>query len=148
MNNDEKAKLAMSLLCGLLFGFGLALAGMTDPLKVLGFLDITGEWDASLMLVLGGAVSMTALCFTKILKRSCPVFDEQFHMPKKTRIDKPLIMGSGIFGIGWGISGYCPGPGIALLAAHNQETWIFLPAMLSGWLLYRLTNRTRLQNTD
>ena len=136
--NNEKQKMSMSFICGLLFGIGLALAGMTDPLKVLGFLDITGNWDASLMLVLGGAVGMTALCFTKIMKRACPVFDDKFHMPAKTRIDTPLIAGSILFGIGWGVSGYCPGPGIALLAAHNHETWVFLPAMLSGWLVYAL----------
>lgn len=134
-------KLFVALFSGLLFGFGLALAGMTDPQKVLGFLDITGDWDASLMLVLGGAVAVTALCFRLVLRRKAPVLDSNFHLPHKTAVDKSLVIGSVLFGIGWGISGYCPGPGIALLAAPGRETLIFLPAMLAGWLLYALVNR-------
>jgi uncharacterized membrane protein YedE/YeeE len=136
-------KLLISLLSGLLFGFGLAIAGMTNPQKVLGFLDITGNWDASLMLVLGGAVGVTALCFRLILRRSAPVFDPEFHLPQKTAVDAPLIIGSILFGIGWGISGYCPGPAVALLAAPGRETLVFLPAMLAGWLLYAGINKVR-----
>lgn len=143
MQNTEIKKLAVALASGLLFGFGLALAGMTDPMKVLGFLDITGDWDASLMLVLGGAVGMTALCFRKVMQRQCPMLASEFHLPKKTKIDTPLVIGSVMFGIGWGISGYCPGPGVALLAAPNAETLYFLPAMLAGWLLYALVNRKK-----
>lgn len=136
-------KLSISLISGLLFGFGLALAGMTDPQKVLGFLDITGAWDASLMLVLAAAVGITAASFPLILRRSAPVFDTAFHLPVKTAIDKPLLAGAILFGIGWGISGYCPGPAIALLAAPGRETWIFLPAMLAGWLLYAGITKVR-----
>jgi uncharacterized protein len=132
----DMQKLGISLLSGLIFGFGLALAGMTNPQKVLGFLDITGKWDASLALVLAAAVGITAASFHWILRHSKPVFDTAFHMPKKTALDMPLVAGSILFGIGWGISGYCPGPAIALLAAPGRETLIFLPAMLAGWLLY------------
>ena len=126
----------IGLLSGLLFGFGLALSGMTNPEKVLGFLDITGNWDASLLLVLGGAVSVTAICFHFVLRQAKPVYDEIFHLPKQNHIDARLIIGSILFGIGWGISGYCPGPGIALLAAPSIETALFLPAMLLGWFFH------------
>lgn len=136
-------KLLVFFVSGLLFGFGLALAGMTDPQKVLGFLDVAGAWDASLMLVLGGAVGVTAICFRKVLHRSAPVFDTQFYLPDKTEIDRSLVIGSILFGIGWGISGYCPGPGVALLAAPGPETVLFLPAMLTGWLLFAAIDRAR-----
>jgi len=128
--------LTTALLSGLLFGVGLALAGMTHPEKVLGFLDVTGLWDASLLFVLGGAVIVTAIGFHFILKKSSPILDTQFHLPVKTKIDRSLIIGSVLFGIGWGISGYCPGPAIALLAAPGNETWLFLPAMLAGSYLH------------
>ncbi|HQQ64474.1 MAG TPA: YeeE/YedE family protein [Pseudomonadales bacterium] len=130
---------------GLLFGLGLAIAGMTDPAKVLAFLDVTGAWDASLVLVLGSAVGVSAIGFRILLKKSSPVFGSFFHLPEKIKIDSPLIIGSVLFGIGWGISGYCPGPAIALLASPNRETWLFLPAMLAGWFFHAdvLTYRFR-----
>jgi hypothetical protein len=129
-------KLLIALASGLLFGVGLALAGMTNPAKVLGFLDITGQWDASLMLVLGGAVGVTALCFRRVLRNSTPVFDSRFHLPEKKQVDVKLVAGSVLFGIGWGISGYCPGPAITLLANPNHETLVFLPALFAGWILF------------
>jgi len=128
--------LATALLSGVLFGVGLALAGMTHPEKVLGFLDVAGLWDASLLFVLGGAVIVTAIGFHFISKRPTPLLDTQFHLPVKTNIDRPLIFGSVLFGIGWGISGYCPGPAIALLAAPGKEAWLFLSAMLAGSYLH------------
>jgi uncharacterized membrane protein YedE/YeeE len=121
-----------SLLAGLVFGFGLALSGMTHPEKVLNFLDVAGTWDASLMFVLGGAVGVTILTFHFILKSGKPLFAERFHIPVKTHIDRPLIVGAILFGIGWGISGYCPGPAIALIAAPNWELFAFLPAAIAG----------------
>lgn len=136
-------KLLIALVSGLIFGFGLALAGMTDPQKVLGFLDIAGNWDASLLLVLGGAVSVTTIGFRLVFRRSAPVFDANFHLPHRNSIDKPLVFGSILFGTGWGISGYCPGPAIALLAAPGRETLVFLPAMIAGWLLYRLLDKAK-----
>lgn len=129
-----------SLLAGLLFGLGLALAQMTDPSKVLGFLDLAGDWDPSLLFVLGGAVGLSALGFRLILLQRQPLFDSRFHLPTRRAIDTPLLLGSALFGIGWGIGGYCPGPAIAQLVAPNAETWIFLPAMLLGiWLRHALT---------
>ena len=127
------------LVAGLIFGFGLALAGMTHAAKVLGFLDITGNWDPSLLLVLGGAVAVTAVAFRFVLRRPAPVLGEKFILPTAKKIDRPLVVGALIFGIGWGISGYCPGPGIALLAAPGWETWVFIPAVLLGAFLHKLS---------
>jgi uncharacterized membrane protein YedE/YeeE len=125
------------LLAGLIFGFGLALSGMTHATKVLGFLDVTGNWDPSLLLVMGGAVAVTAIAFSFVLRRRAPVLVKEFNLPTARRVDAPLIVGAALFGIGWGIGGYCPGPGVALLAAHGWETWVFLPSMLLGMLLHR-----------
>lgn len=121
-----------SLSAGLLFGFGLALSGMTHPQKVLGFLDVAGPWDASLLFVLGGAVGITLLSFRFILRLGKPVLAERFIITKETKIDRPVILGAILFGIGWGISGYCPGPAIALLASPNWELLAFLPAAVLG----------------
>lgn len=121
-----------SLLAGLTFGFGLALSGMTHPEIVLNFLDISGTWNASLLFVLGGAVGVTLITFRFILRRPKPVLAEQFYITDETKIDRPLILGAILFGIGWGISGYCPGPAIALIAAPNWELWAFLPAAIAG----------------
>jgi uncharacterized membrane protein YedE/YeeE len=121
-----------SLLAGLVFGFGLALSGMTHPEKVLGFLDVAGDWNASLLFVLGGAVGVTVITFRFILRRDKPLFEERFFITKETKIDRPLIMGATLFGIGWGISGYCPGPAVALIASPNWELLAFLPAAILG----------------
>jgi hypothetical protein len=123
---------AASLVSGLLFGAGLAISGMTHPQKVIGFLDITGRWDPSLLFVLGGAVGVTLIAFRFVLRRSLPILDDHFHIGRETRIDAPLLFGSAIFGVGWGITGYCPGPAIALAAAPNRELLVFLPALLIG----------------
>jgi uncharacterized membrane protein YedE/YeeE len=126
-----------SLLAGLLLGLGLAVSGMSHPEKVLGFLDLAGQWDPSLLFVLGGAVGVSALTFHFILRRPRPRFAARFHLPVAQDIDRPLLLGAVLFGIGWGIGGYCPGPAIAMLAAPNWETWVFLPAMLGGALLHQ-----------
>lgn len=134
----------VTLVVGLIFGFGLALSGMTHPEKVLGFLDVAGAWDPSLLFVLGGAVSVTLLSFRFILKLKKPLFAPAFILSDLHDIDKGLIVGSTLFGIGWGISGYCPGPAIALFAAPNWELWVFFPALLGGYVLQRLwEQRTR-----
>ncbi len=123
----------MALLCGLVFGLGLALAGMTSPQKVLAFLDVAGDWDPALLCVLGGAVVTAAIAFRLVLARPRPVFDARFHVGDARRIDAPLVVGSILFGIGWGIAGYCPGPAVALLAAPgNPELPLFLGGMLAG----------------
>lgn len=131
---------------GLLFGLGLAIAGMTQAAKVLGFLDLAGQWDPSLLLVLGGAVTVSVIAFHWVLRRPAPYFDQIFCLPRKSGIDRPLVLGSALFGIGWGISGYCPGPAIALLANPllanpNWETWVFVPAMFAGFALHRFSRR-------
>jgi uncharacterized membrane protein YedE/YeeE len=122
----------ISVIAGLVFGFGLALSGMTHPEKVLGFLDVAGDWNASLLFVLGGAVGVTVLTFRFILRLSKPVFAERFIITNETKIDRPLLVGAALFGIGWGISGYCPGPAIALAATPNWELFAFLPAAVLG----------------
>ncbi len=125
------------LIAGLIFGFGLAVSGMTHASKVLGFLDVAGNWDPSLLLVLGGAVAVTVVAFRFILRRPAPLLEERFVLPTAKFIDGPLVVGATIFGIGWGIGGYCPGPGIALLAAPGWETWVFIPAVLLGAFLHK-----------
>ncbi len=121
-----------SWLAGMVFGFGLALSGMTHPEKVLNFLDVAGVWDASLLFVLGGAVGVTVLTFRFILRMKRPLLAERFFITKETHIDRPLIVGAMLFGIGWGITGYCPGPAVALLASPNWELLAFLPAAVLG----------------
>lgn len=134
MKNDLRLPLA-ALASGLLFGLGLAVAGMTDPRKVLAFLDVAGDWDPSLVLVLGSAVTVSFIGFRLVQRRRQPLYDNGFHWPDKTAIDRPLLAGALLFGVGWGISGYCPGPAIALLAVPNAEALVFLPAMAAGWWL-------------
>lgn len=131
-------KNVVTLLVGIIFGFGLALSGMTHPEKVLGFLDMAGAWDASLLFVLGGAVGVTLLTFRLVRRRPKPVFGTQFFVTQAKQLDAPLIIGSALFGIGWGISGYCPGPAIALFAVPNWELWVFVPAMLVGYAAQRI----------
>lgn len=132
-------RIVSSAVAGLLFGLGLAVSGMIHSEKVLGFLDISGRWDPSLLFVLGGAVAVTAIAFRFVLRAGHPVFDRTFDLPTRTAIDPSLIAGSVLFGIGWGISGYCPGPAIALLASPSWETWAFVPALFVGFALHRFT---------
>jgi len=130
-------RLLSALAAGLVFGVGLALSGMTHAEKVLGFLDVSGRWDPSLLFVLGGAVGVTLVAFRYVLRRDAAVLGEEFRLPVTADIDRPLIVGAVVFGIGWGIAGYCPGPGLALLAAPSWETWVFVPAFFVGGALHR-----------
>lgn len=123
-----------AVLAGILFGFGLAASGMTDTQKVLGFLDIFGAWDPDLAFVMGGAVVTTLVAFPLVLRRKNPLFDEFFHLPSATSLDKRLLIGAAIFGIGWGVYGYCPGPAIASIAYFRADTAIFIVTMLLGML--------------
>ena len=122
-----------ALICGILFGLGLAISEMVNPAKVLGFLDVTGTWDPSLILVIGTGLAVTLFTFWPLLKRHRPLLDNQFHMPSRTDVDRQLLKGAAIFGIGWGLVGYCPGPAIASLAYGRSETIIFLVAMVAGF---------------
>ena len=132
-----------SLLAGAVFGVGLAVSQMNDPNKVLGFLDVTGRWDASLLFVLGSAVILSAALFRTVLRRKAPVLDDQFHLPRDSVIDARLITGAALFGIGWGIAGYCPGPVIASLGYANPEALWMLPALLVGASVQRWLDRLR-----
>lgn len=127
----------LALLAGLLFGWGLGLSQMIDRDRVLGFLDVTGVWDPTLLFVLGGAVTVTVIAFRFVLRRSQPILAEKFHLPTKKDIDKPLIIGAAIFGVGWGIAGYCPGPGITALVLGIWNPVLFMVAFIVGSLTYR-----------
>jgi uncharacterized membrane protein YedE/YeeE len=129
-----------ALASGVVFGLGLSLAQMTNPDKVLNFLDITGRWDPSLLLVLGGAVVLSAITFRLVFKRGTPLWDTLFHLPLPQAIDGPLIVGSALFGIGWGLSGYCPGPAIASLGFGNPEALWVVPSIVAGAALQRWTH--------
>jgi len=126
---------------GLLFGLGLLLSGMTDPSKVLGFLDLFGHWDPSLLLVMGGAIAVGFFAFTLAKKRTTSFFGNALNLPTSTQIDKRLIFGALLFGIGWGITGFCPGPGLVSMAAGQTEGAIFVLAMMAGMVLYGLVER-------
>jgi hypothetical protein len=129
------------LLAGLVFGIGLAISQMTNPAKVLGFLDLFGDWDPSLALVMGGAMAVTTLGYFLVWKRTKPVFADTFQVPTNTKIDRPLIIGAVLFGAGWGLVGLCPGPAIAGLFIGGWPLLVFLGAMLSGMALYELGKR-------
>ena len=134
-------KFLSALGAGFVFGIGLWLSGMANPKKVLGFLDIAGAWDASLMFVMGGAVAVTAVAFRFVLARPKPLFSEKFHLPEKKSIDAPLVAGAAIFGIGWGIAGYCPGPALTALSTLSADPAVFVVAMVAGGILHRLLLR-------
>jgi uncharacterized membrane protein YedE/YeeE len=125
----------IALFSGLLFGVGLAFSQMMNPNKVLNFLDITGNWDPSLALVMGGALFVTFISFRFITQQKSPLFAPKFSLPTRTDLDKPLIIGAMLFGIGWGLAGFCPGPAIASLGSTGFDAVIFVAAMVSGaWL--------------
>ena len=127
----------IALLAGLLMSAGIAYSKMIDPTKVLGFLTLNSNWDPSLMLVMAGALAVYATGFWLFAPKGKPFFDEHFHLPTKRELDKPLVMGSAIFGAGWGLIGYCPGPAIAALSSGSAATLIFVIAMISGWFIAR-----------
>lgn len=127
----------IALLSGLLFGFGLSLSQMIDRDRVLGFLDVSGNWDPTLLFVLGGAVGVTVIAFRFVLNLPQPIFGGKFYLPTKKHIDRPLIIGAAIFGIGWGIAGYCPGPGITALVLGIWNPVLFVIAFIIGSLTYQ-----------
>ncbi|MGV2129739.1 DUF6691 family protein [Agrobacterium vitis] len=129
-------KAAAALLSGLLFGFGLSLSGMLDPARVQGFLDIFGAWDPSLIFVLGGAVVTAFVGMVLVRRMARPVLADRFAMPTATRIDWRLVAGSALFGIGWGLGGFCPGPALAALPLGYGESLIFVAAMVIGMVVH------------
>ena len=126
---------------GLLFGLGLLLSGMTDPGKVLGFLDLFGQWDPSLAFVMGGAILVGFFAFAVAKKRTSSFLGGALSLPKSNVIDKRLVIGSLLFGAGWGMAGFCPGPAITSLGTGNPKAVIFVIAMVAGMALYELANR-------
>lgn len=132
---------AIEFLVGLLFGWGLLLSGMTDPGKVQGFLDLFGAWDPSLAFVMGGAVLVGAFAFALARRRTTTFLGGALQLPTSRDIDRPLVVGSLIFGAGWGLAGFCPGPGIVAMAAGEAKAAVFVAAMLVGMLGYQLMDR-------
>lgn len=129
-------KSASGFIAGLLFGLGLAISQMVNPEKVIAFLDITGDWDPSLALVMAAAVAVNFVGFRLTTRRQQPVFGDVFHLPTRSDLDGRLIIGATIFGVGWGLGGYCPGPALAALSIGSWEPVVFLAAMLAGSLVY------------
>ena len=128
-----------TLFAGLFFGSGLILSGMANPTKVQNFLDIFGTWDPSLAFVMGGAILVTAPGFWFVQKRSTPFFHDMFHLPTRSDIDARLVTGAAIFGIGWGLGGLCPSPAVTSLPFATSGVLVFVPAMLVGMSLAKLT---------
>jgi len=129
---NSAPNIATALVSGLIFGLGLSLSGMIDPVRVQGFLDVFGAWDPSLAFVLGGAVVVAFLGVAVSRRLSKPAFDREFHLPGTQTIDRRLVVGSALFGIGWGIAGFCPGPAISALALGKVEVVVFVLAMVLG----------------
>lgn len=125
-------RILSALVAGLVFGIGIAVSGMANPAKVLNFFDIADTWDPSLALVMAAALTVTAIGYRFVLKRPGPVLEEKFHLPTNRKLDLPLIGGSAVFGIGWGIAGFCPGGAIPALGLGEPSAWIFVAAMLTG----------------
>lgn len=127
----------VNLLLGLLFGIGLVVSGMADPAKVLNFLDLAGTWDPSLLFVMGGAAVTTFIGYRLVLRRQRPVLAENFQLPSRREIDGRLVLGAGLFGIGWGLGGFCPGPALTAVGLGAMGTLWFVPAMFVGMLVAR-----------
>lgn len=135
------SRFLVAFLCGLLFGAGLVIAQMTNPAKIIGFLDLTGQWDPSLALVMLAATVVFGGVYRLALRRGAPLFDVRFFLPEKTTVDKGLVAGSLIFGLGWGLAGFCPGPAIVSSGYGEPRVWAFVAAMLGGIALCRLMRR-------
>ncbi|MGF1626952.1 MAG: DUF6691 family protein [Alphaproteobacteria bacterium] len=135
-------RILVALLVGLVFGLGLTISQMIDPAKVLGFLDVAGiadgSWDPSLALVMAGGLAVAFVGFKLVLQRGTPVFADRFQLPARRELDGRLIAGSAIFGIGWGLAGICPGPGLTALGLGYTDVALFVAAMLAGMGLNRL----------
>jgi uncharacterized membrane protein YedE/YeeE len=128
-------KIFSALIIGAIFGIGLAVSQMVNPARVIGFLDVAGSWDPTLIFVMGGALLLTATIFPLVLRRRTPFLAERFSLPLKVKIDRPLLLGAIIFGVGWGLGGFCPGPALAALATGSPSVALFVIAMIAGqWL--------------
>jgi len=132
-----------SWLAGVIFGLGLIVSGMADPAKVLGFLDLAGAWDPSLAFVMAGAIAVAAVAFAVARKRTVSFLGGAMNLPKPRRIDRRLVAGSLMFGIGWGVAGFCPGPGLVALGMGEIKALVFVVAMLAGMGLYEVLERRK-----
>ncbi|MFZ5525483.1 MAG: DUF6691 family protein [Pseudomonadota bacterium] len=144
MNDTEHARLPLftALIAGLIFGLGLLISGMADPAKVLGFLDLAGAWDPSLALVMGGAIAVALPAFTLARRRSQALLTgEPMQLPANTRIDQRLLGGALLFGIGWGLAGFCPGPALVALGMGLDQALVFGLAMLGGMVIFEVLER-------
>lgn len=138
--NDGK-KNALAAICGLLFAFGLGLGGMTNPLKVQAFLDVVGKWDPSLMFVMGGGIAVGFWAFRAAKRRGHPFLGGSFGWPSSIRIDARLLSGAAIFGVGWGLTGYCPGPALVALGAGRIGAIVAVSSMVLGMLATQAVRR-------
>lgn len=136
-------KMISAFFSGALFGVGLAISGMANPAKVIGFLDLAGDWDPTLIFVMGGALLVALIAFRFVLRRNQPVLDEGFSLPKRTDVDGRLLGGASLFGVGWGLSGFCPGPAVVALTTGLPAVFAFFAAMLAGMGLYGLVSGRR-----
>ena len=126
---------------GALFAVGLTVSGMTRPAKVVGFLDLAGDWDASLAFVMMGAIAVHFVAYRLVLRRPAPLFDGSFHLPTRRDIDLRLVLGAAVFGVGWGLGGYCPGPGLVSAAAGALGAVVFVVGMTVGMLIEQAVAR-------
>jgi len=130
-------KMMVNLFAGTLFGLGLSISGMVNPQKVIGFLDFAGDWDPTLALVFGGALLVAIPAFRLILRRPHPVLAEEFDLPTKKDVDGRLLGGAALFGVGWGLAGFCPGPAVTALASGLLPVFAFVAAMVVGMAAYK-----------
>lgn len=133
--------LATALLAGAIFGVGLAISGMTKPSKVVGFLDVFGAWDASLAFVMVGAIAVHLVAQRVIARRPSPLFDHRFHLPTRKDLDVRLVLGAAIFGVGWALAGFCPGPALVTAASGTPAALVFVAAMTIGMKIEHVLSR-------
>ncbi|HEY8975898.1 MAG TPA: DUF6691 family protein [Burkholderiaceae bacterium] len=136
-------RIVTAFIAGLVFGLGLLLSGMADPAKVLGFLDLAGAWDPSLVFVMGGAVGAATVAFAAARRRKTSVLGEAMQLPTKSGLDRRLVAGALLFGTGWGLAGFCPGPAIVALGVGEPKAVVFVAAMLAGMVLFAFFERRR-----
>ena len=135
----------VSFFSGVLFAIGLAVSGMTQPAKVVGFLDVTGNWDPSLAFVMGGALLVNVILFRVARRRSAPLFESRYRIPTSKIIDRRLVLGAALFGLGWGLGGFCPGPALTSVVTGTAQALTFVGAMVGGIFLHRWVDRKLLR---
>lgn len=133
------SRLLVALVCGLLFGAGMVVSDMINPARVLAFLDVAGDWDASLAFVMGGALIPSSLAYLIRRRLNVPIAADEFHVPENRTIDLPLVGGAALFGLGWGLVGLCPGPALAALTTGAWQALVFVAALVAAMALFRLT---------